>query len=200
MDTHLESVFPLQLNLEDLIFDDHDGRQSWLQVVGLAAEAEAVVVLCEGDPAPFRLPISRPVRVRRRDSSDHMGRVGPSDAEAPEGDFVADYYPGDLDSARAAHAQPQLTPIHSGKGLSEPHYDGVYGGDLDHIMDALGGRPGDRVALEARAAAFLRRMSAPETDEVDDDAESDDSDSVNERMAGLYAGDLGSLLPARKDS
>ncbi|MGB7980548.1 MAG: hypothetical protein WCF36_07120 [Candidatus Nanopelagicales bacterium] len=198
MDTHLDTVFPLQLTLEDLIYDDHDGQQHWSQVVGLAADGDAVMVVCEGDPEPLRLPVSRPVRVRRRDASEHAGAPG----QGEDVDFVADYYPGDLDSAMAAHAQPQLTPVRSRPGLSEPHYDGVYGGDLDHVIAALGGKSkdADRVALEARAAAFLRRMLAPEVEDVDEDAAAEDNDSVNERMAGWYAGDLGSIMPPRKDA
>lgn len=198
MDTHLESVFPLQLTLEDLIYDTHEGQHTWLQVVGLAVDGDGVMVVCEGDPDPLRLPVSRPVRVRRREGADQTGSPG-SQGEA-DAEFVADYYPGDLDSARAAHAQPRLTPIRSSKGPSEPHYDGVYGGDLDHVVAALGSKTGDRVALEARAAAFLRRMRAPDIDEVDDDAAAEDNDSVNEGMAGFYTGDLGSIMPPRKDS
>ncbi len=198
MDTHLDTVFPLQLTLEDLIYDTHEGQHHWLNIVGLAAAGDAVMVVCEGDAEPLRLPVSRPVRVRRRDASEHAG----TPAHGEDADFVADYYPGDLDSAKAAHAQPQLTPVRSGPGPSEPHYDGVYGGDLDHVIAALGGRSkeGDRAALEARAAAFLRRMHAPDIDEVDEDAAADDNESVNERMAGWYAGDLGSIMPPRRDA
>jgi len=190
MDTHLESVFPTQLTLEDLIWDDHDGHHSWCRVVGLAADGEFVIATCEGDGAPVRLPVSRPVRVRHRAAEP----LAEADREAAEDDIISGYYAGDVESAVAAAAQPRPTPVRSVTTAAEPHYDGVYGGDLDHIVDALGTTPADRDARDRRAAAYRRRAAdAAKTAEVDDAAAADANESVDERMAGWYAGDIDAL-------
>ena len=77
----------------------------------------------------------------------------------------------------------------------DPHLVGIYGGDLDHIMDAMGTGPGDQAARSRRAevqrslaeAAAARGEHAPQPGEPETD---EITEAVEARMAGWYAGDV----------
>jgi hypothetical protein len=201
MITDADRILPTQLRLGDAIWDAHPTTATWARVVGLALSGEHVVVTCEGDPQPLRLPAGAPIAVQR--TGLHF--PDPVD-EAGVDERIAGYYAGDVASAGAAVADRTLArqqgtpPRASDQGtralVRDPSLTGIYGGDLDHVMDAVTGHEADPQASARRAAATQQRLagasSAPAAGHADADEDTDEA--VVEHMQGWYAGDLGAVV------
>ena len=69
---------------------------------------------------------------------------------------------------------------------------------VDGAAHVVGGRHLGGPQVDSQQLVFIRHTD--DAEEVDEDAAAEDNDSVNERMAGWYAGDLGSIMPRRRDS
>lgn len=184
MDAYVARILPTQLCLSDAILIGSTDGPRWAAVTGVAREGRDVLVSCEGQPAPMRLVGHVAVRVRRLAEP-----VEPEDESALE-EGIATWYPGDLRAAGSAvlqHAAADERPEGEGSAEEEiSHYSGLYGGDLDHVVDALGGSPGDLSPADLRTEAFRRGAAARRVEAAEPDDEPDDSD---EQMSGPYAGD-----------
>jgi hypothetical protein len=204
MNDDVVRISPARLCLSDALLLESPEGPRWSPVVGLALEGDLVVATCAGHGDPVRLPAHMSIRVRR------SGPVaGEADDESDVEAGMATWYPGDLGAAGSAvveHASVDGRPrtaAGSEADAAMSHYPGLYGGDLDHVVDALGGAPGDLSPADLRAAAFQRSVAArrggpapPEgSDEAVDDDEADAA--VDEQMSGLYTGDLGHLVDGR---
>jgi hypothetical protein len=192
---------PLLLTLEDSIWDDRTDAPGWVRIVGLALDGDHVQVTLDGSPGRvLRLPAVVPI---------HVLRATPVGEEGAVDDQMASWYAGDVDSvgaAMTAHAQPAPPVPGPGRAVPafarDPELVGIYGGDLDHVMDAVGAASPDARARTLRdevtrrslAEAAAHPPARPET--ADPDAE----EAQDERMAGYYGGDLGSVLEHRKKS
>ena len=194
MTVDVDRIPALQLSLADMIWDDHPEQQRWLTVVSLALDVDHVLVTCAGDDQPLRIPVDALVGVRRLIAS-----VPNTSDEAEVHAQISGYYPGDVASASeavAAHADAHLAPQPSGtptRPYPNSHYAGLYGGDLDHVVDAVGGTP-DTQTRDLRHAATQRHLSdAPDASgAAEPTAETDEE--IDERMAGWYAGDIGFVV------
>lgn len=187
---------PLTIQLEDLIWDDRPEAQCWTRVVGLALVGTHVVLSLE-DGGQLELDRVVPVRVRRP--------TGPPDDAGLDDVTIAGLYAGDVGPAGAAvadHARvPRPASAGSRPGVPDFTRDaelvGIYGGDLDHVMDAMGtGHPEERARTlrdeETRKhLADAAAHPAPRPEEVD---EADSEEEQAARMAGWYAGDLGAVV------
>ena len=133
----------------------------WSRVVALTLDDDLVVATCEGHPGPVRLPAHMSIRVRRQIVA---GDACDADDESAVEAGMATWYPGDLGaagSAVVAHASVDGQPRPpAGTDDEMSHYPGLYGGDLDHVVDALGGTPGDLSPADLRTAAFQRSVAA----------------------------------------
>ena len=199
MTVEVDRIPALQLTLADLVWDDHPEQQRWLTVVSLALDVDHVLVTCAGDQQPLRIPVDALVGVRRLVPA--VPQVGDEDELHAR---IAGYYPGDVASATQAvadHTDAHLSPTPSGS-TSQPypnsHYEGLYGGDLDHVVDAVGGTPDEATRdrrLEATRRHLTERRDAPDAEQPT--TESDEE--LDERMSGWYAGDIGFVVDHNKD-
>jgi hypothetical protein len=196
MSVHIDRIPALHLSLSDMIWDDHPTQQRWLGIVGLALDAQHVVVTCEGDEQALRIPVDTLVGVRRVMPVSHTS----DDAEVQA--LIAAAYPGDVATARAAAAahadahgapRPSSTPT---RPYPNSHYEGLYGGDLDHVVDAVGGSP-DSQTRDLRDAATRRHMSDPHDSSGVAEPTAETDEELAERMAGYYAGDIDSIVGRR---
>lgn len=188
------SVFPARLGLGDLLFDPHEGFDAWLPIVALALEAEHVVVHLGSDPEPVALPVGRLVKVQR--ASEEELEVAPGvEVSADKSNF----YAGDIVAARTAARQHTATtpPTPTGDGRpADPYKSAWYPGDLDSVM---GQSEGSAQAGERRRQAMSEKSkSAPRRKVSDQDEVMKESDEVEERMGGWYAGDLDFIIKQHK--
>ncbi len=179
MSVDVDRIPALHLSLADAVFDDHEGLQRWLRVVALAAENGDVLVTCEGDDQVLRFAADALVAARRADVT------GFEVEDVDMNDWISTSYPGDVDSAAAAvvaHARDR-----SGSGAQTPrtapvaHYEGLYGGDLDAIIDALGATPDARTRV-LREAATRRHLTEAQLGSVsgaEASVELDDDDLID---------------------
>jgi hypothetical protein len=192
MTVEADRIPALQISLADMVWDDHPEQQRWLTVVSLALDVDHVLVTCAGDDKPLRIPVDVLVGVRR------FIRSVPQSGDDEMHDQIAGYYPGDVASATeavAAHTDAHLPP-RPASAPTQPypnaHYEGLYGGDLDHVVDAVGGTP-DAQTRDLRHAATKRLSDARDASIVaEPDTETDEE--LDERMAGWYAGDIGYVV------
>lgn len=189
---------PLRITLEDLIWDDRPEAQHWARVVGLALVGSHVLLTLE-DGAQVTLDRVVPVRVRRP--------AGPVDDGGIDESAIAGTYAGDVGSAGVAVADHARVPAASAETrpgvpafTRDPELVGIYGGDLDHVMDAMGtGHPEEpaRTLREEETRKHLADAAAhpPVPPEEVDDAEAEEANAA--RIAGWYAGDLSSVMRER---
>ena len=193
MNIDVDRIPALYLSLADMVWDDHPDQQRWLTVSSLELDVDHVRVTCTGDELPLRIPADALVGVRRIVAS-----VASSGDEAEVQAEIAGFYPGDVASVRAAvaaHAAAHLPPSPSAsptRPYPNSHYEGLYGGDLDHVVDAVGGTP-DAGTRGLRDAATKRHLTDPhESGAAAPTAETDEE--IDERMFGWYAGDIGFVV------
>jgi hypothetical protein len=196
MSQHVDRIPPLELTLADALRITVGQQHRWAPVIGLVLAGEQVVVTCAGLDRALTLPAGVPVVVARS-----------TEAEGDDADVEASmsgWYAGDMDSAGAAakeRANGAPVPLAgsgvvaaAAAGLSrDPSLVGIYGGDLDHIVDAMGAGDPNVAARELRVAAIQRTLAAareehaPQPGEVETD---EITAAVEARMAGWYAGDV----------
>jgi ribosomal protein L12E/L44/L45/RPP1/RPP2 len=84
----------------------------------------------------------------------------------------------------------------------DPELVGIYGGDLDHVMDAVGAPSHDARARTLRDEVTRRNLAeaAAHPPARPEAVDSEGEEAQDERMAGYYAGDLRSVLENRKKS
>jgi hypothetical protein len=187
MDDDVVRILPGRLCLSDSILLGSGDDARWARVVGLALDGHDVLATCAGQPAPVRLAGSVAIRVQR----EH-GEGEPGDDEGLE-HGIATGYPGDLRAAGSAVLQHAAAAGQSQPGGSDAdisHYPGLYGGDLEHVVDALGGTPGDLSPADLRTAAFQRSVAARRAAEAAEADEADDEDSDDDRLSGPYSRDF----------
>ncbi len=194
MNVEVDRIPALHLCLADMVFDDHAGLQRWVPIVGLTLDSEHVLVMCDGDEQPLRIPAGSLVAVRR---PQHPGQHSDEDLH----DRMSGWYPGDVDSASAAVAAHSQAPQQAAAGsLPYPnsHYEGLYGGDLDHVVDAVGGTP-DAETRGRRDAATRRHLTAAiqGSDASSDPAGEDEDSELLGRMGDGYVGDVRHLVDKR---
>ena len=197
MTVDFDRIPALQLSLADMIWDDHPEQQRWLTVVSLALDVDHILVTCAGDDEPLRVPVDALVGVRRL-----VHAVPSAGDEAEVHAQISGYYPGDVASASeavAAHADAHQPPRPTGaptQPYPNSHYEGLYGGDLDHVVDAVGGTP-DAQTRDLRDAATKRHLTEARdaSGAAEPTAESDEE--LDERMSGWYAGDIGFVVDNR---
>lgn len=186
----MDRIAALELCLGDAIPVPGSEPREWTRVVGLALDGGSVVVTGAEDAVTVRL---------RPDAAIPVVRAAalPADLadEVAFDERMFGWYAGDVAAAGAAvaghaadlrtvAARQDPTPGH---GLQRgADLVGIYGGDLDHVVDALGGRD-DAQARAARAQAAQRstaaaRPAAP----VDDDDSDDDAVEAAERVTGAF--------------
>lgn len=197
MTDHVDRIPPVQLTLEDSLRITVAGRTQWAPVLGLVRTGNIVVATCAGLDTALALDAAVPVVVLRSDASAFG-----ADAEVDEA--MSGWYAGDV--AQAGEAVTEHTrfvkegtrPASAGTPATferDPSLVGIYGGDLDHIIDAMGTRPADAEARARRAevqrslaeAAAARDEHAPQPGEQETD---EITEAVEARMAGWYAGDV----------
>jgi hypothetical protein len=196
MTDHVDRIPPVQLTLEDSLRITVEGREQWAPVLGLVRTGDIVVATCAGLDTALALSATVPVVVLRSDQSAYG-----DDGEVYEA--MSGWYAGDVSEVGKAVSEHTRTDgearAPSARRPSnfqrDPSLVGIYGGDLDHIMDAMGAAPADEDARSRRAqvqrtlaeaaaarAAHAPQPGEPETDEI--------TEAVEERMAGWYAGDV----------
>lgn len=197
MNVDVDRIPALQLSLADMVWDDHPEQQRWLTVVALVLDSDHILVTCAGDERPLRIPADARVGVRRI-----VPPVPQAGDEAEVHAQISGYYPGDVASASAAvaaHADAHL-PLHTPVARTQPypnsHYEGLYGGDLDHVVDAVGGTP-DPQTRDLRQAATRRHLTAPHDASSVAEPTAETDEELDERMSGLYSGDVGGLVDTR---
>jgi hypothetical protein len=160
MDDRVSRIPANRLCLGDgLPIESPDGVR-WARVISLGLDDDVVVVHCEGHPDPVRVPGTASIRVRRA--------RGPLGADADEETAleagISTWYPGDLRAAGSAVLQHAFSDRSgdkpSGGDADIHHYPGLYGGDLDHVVTALGGTPDDLSPADLRTEAFQRSAAA----------------------------------------
>lgn len=199
MDADVSRIPATRLCLSDELQLETPEGPRWSRVIGLALDEEHVLAICEGRAEPVRMRVLASIRVRRAQPPVHD-----HEDEAAVESGMATWYPGDLRAAGSAVIQHAAA---DGRGPDRPgpdedtisHYSGLYGGDLDHVVAALGGTPADLSPADLRAAAFQRSVAARRDAPRAGDADEDDAEAVDEQISGLYAGDLGHLVQ-RRDS
>ncbi len=186
----VDRIPALQLSLADAVFDDHQGLQRWLRVVALATDGADVLVTCEGDRERLRFPSDALVAARRA----ALGEQEVEDVDMNE--WISRSYPGDVDSAAmavVAHARDEAD-----SGSQPPatapvaHYEGLYGGDLDAIIDALGGTRDvrTRVLREAATRRHLTEAQLGSVSGAEASVELDDDDLID-TFSDWYVADGG---------
>jgi hypothetical protein len=195
MNDDVVRISPARLCLSDALLLESPEGPRWSPVTALALEGDLVVATCEGQEGPVRLPAHMSIRVRRTSA------VGDADDEAAVEAGMATWYPGDLGAAGSAVVEHASVDggrrPRAGEDAEMSHYPGLYGGDLDHVVDALGGTPGDLSPADLRAAAFQRSVAArrvPVPEEAAHPA-ADEDEAVDAQM--LQTGDLGHPVDGR---
>lgn len=183
-------IRPRRLCLSDAIVVGAGEGARWARVIGLALDGADVVATCEGEPQPVRLAGSVAIRVRR----DASGERDTGDDESVEAG-IATWYPGDLRAAGSAVLQHAAADRGPGAPAAPDddvsHYSGLYGGDLDHVVDALGGAPGDLSPADLRAAAFQLRVAARRAEAAADAEEAEQAeDDADDHLSGPYSRDF----------
>lgn len=194
MSVHIDRIPALHLSLSDMIWDDHPAQQRWLGIIALALDDHHVVVTCEGDDQVLRVPVDVLVSVRRI-----MPAVPQTSDDAEVQALIAAAYPGDVATARAAaaaHADAHAAPRPSAsptRPYPNSHYEGLYGGDLDHVVDAVGGSP-DLQPRDLRDAATRRHLTDAHDASAVAEPTAETDEEIDERMSGWYAGDIGFIV------
>jgi hypothetical protein len=194
MTVDVDRIPALQLSLADMVWDDHPEQQRWLTVVSLALDVDHVLVTCAGDERPLRIPADAFVGVRRL-----VPAVPNAGDEAEVHAQISGFYPGDVALARAAaaaHADAHQPPRPSNSPTQpypNSHYEGLYGGDLDHVVDAVGGTP-DAETRDLRHAATRRHLTDPHDASSVAEPTAETDEEIDERMSGWYAGDIGFIV------
>jgi len=203
MSDHVDRIPALQLTLEDSLRVTVEGRARWAPVLGLTRAGDLVVVTCGGLDRALALSADVPVVVLRSDASAYG-----DDAEVDA--MLSGAYAGDL--AQAGEAVTEHTRLDGRRGAPpaasrpssfarDPELVGIYGGDLDHVVDAIGAGAPDEQARSRRAEvqrtlAAARHEPAPQVGQ----AEADEiTEAVEARMAGWYAGDADYVREHRDD-
>jgi hypothetical protein len=192
MTVDVDRIPALHLSLSDMVWDHHPQQQRWVRIVGLALDDDHVIVTCEGDDQVIGIPAQALVAVRR------PGPLGPPGDDAEVHETMSGWYPGDMASASAAvsaHAQRSAVRPAPTKASPIAHYEGLYGGDLDHIVDAIGGVP-DAETRDLRAAATRRHLAEGQQEPSDGDASETDDDGTD-NQADWYVGDVGYIVDNR---
>jgi hypothetical protein len=196
MSQHVDRIPPLELTLADALRITVGEQHRWAPVIGLVLAGDQVVVTCAGLDRALTLPAGVPVVVSRV-----------IEAPGDDGDVEASmsgWYAGDVDSAGAAAKERASSPAPplrgsgvvaaAAAGLSrDPSLVGIYGGDLDHIVDAMGGGDPNVAARELRVAAIQRTLAAAREEHAPQPGEAETDEitaAVEARMAGWYAGDV----------
>ncbi len=194
MTVDVDRIPALQLSLADMVWDDHPDQQRCLTVVSLVLDGDHILVTCAGDDQALRIPADALVGVRRLvPSVPHAGDEAEVNAQ------IAGYYPGDVASASeavAAHADAHLLPKPTGSPTQpypNSHYEGLYGGDLDHVVDAVGGTP-DAQTRDLRKAATKRHLADAHDESSVAEPTAETDEELDERMSGWYAGDIGFVV------
>jgi hypothetical protein len=202
MNVNVDRVPPLRLTLDDSIRIGDSAHGQWARIVGLAVDGDRVLVTCVNPDVQLRLLPDVRVAVHR------AGAVNDTLEEFGVEERIADYYAGDVDAAGAAVTDHRTDhePIPSSRVAPElprnPDLVGIYGGDLDHIVDALGGTT-DAQARARRDEALQRSLaehaenSNEKAEQPNPDAEAEAEELVAQQMAGWYAGDLGAVVENR---
>lgn len=187
MHVEVDRIPAVQLSLADVVFDHHACQQRWVRIVGLVQDGDDVLVTCEGDEQPLRIPAGALVAARRNPSPS-----GGDEADIQQG--ISEWYPGDVSSANAAVREHARTPTPDPAGTKpypNAHYEGLYGGDLDHVVDAICGTA-DTETRGRRDEAFRRRRSqARREGEARQPAGDEEEGELLGRMGDGYAGDVG---------
>jgi hypothetical protein len=196
MDADVSRIPATRLCLTDeLLLETPEGPR-WSRVIGLALDEEHVLAICDGQADPVRMRALASVRVRR------PGTATPDQEDEAVESGMAAWYPGDLRAAGSAVIQHAAADVRGADGAKPDedaisHYPGLYGGDLDHVVAALGGTPADLSPADLRAAAFQRSVAARRDTPPAGEADDDDTEAVDEQISGTYAGDLGHLVQRR---
>lgn len=204
------NVFPVRLNLDDLLYDVRASR--WLPLVALRLTDTAVLATLQDNPEPLALPKGRLVQVRR---------VVVEEPEVPSDEIYRTWYGGDLAAAAAAHAERNQAPVRAPASAGSDPYahaelssetpevaagdlagpaptpmaetpdpiTGWYAGDLDAVLIE---HAATRAEIEARRQAHMSQKSTsrPRPKGSDQTEVFQASDEVEERMGGWFGGDL----------
>lgn len=169
----------------------------WVAIQGLSRDGDDVVVTCCEGRVQWRVPASSRVAAR-------SGGSGADPTDERDLDVrMAGWYAGDVDAAEHAvedhhHPEPpeparRVAYGHEVPDLQrDPELVGIYGGDLDHVVDALGAAA-DVDARARRQEAYARGMARAHHEEPVEDSQTDED--VEKQISGWYAGDLGSVTP-----
>jgi hypothetical protein len=169
----------------------------WVRVTGLTLAGPDVVVAL-GPDSSVRVPAGHLVRARL------SGALG-DPAEEVE-DHMAEWYAGDVQAAQSAvgaqssEAPPGPTPPRVAFGHPVPELVrdrslvGVFGGDLDAVLDTLGAADADaEQARERRAAVQRDHAGSPAAHEDGSPPDPLPDELVDQELSSIYAGDLGSV-------
>lgn len=193
MNPEVYRVPAVQLSLADAVFDDRAGVERWLRVVALAVDGDDVLVTCQGEAEALRLPSRQYVAARRSGTPEAVAVAEDVDMN----EWMSLSYSGDVASATAAvaaHAKDQPV-VEPEPMLDDPvaHYEGgLYGGDLEAIIDALGGTSDarTRVLREAATRRHLAEAQGPGSSTPGRSADLDDDDLID-TLSEWYVGDGG---------
>lgn len=197
MNVEVDRIPALHLSLSDMVFDDHTGLHRWVRIVGLVHDGDDVVITCDGDDQAIRIAAGTLVAVCRPATGVHHGGD-----DAAIQDSMCACYSGDVDSASAAvaaHAQEAPRPVSDGlRPYPNSNYEGMYGGDLDHVVDAVGGTP-DAQTRGLRDAATRRHLTEVRNGRAlaGGARAGDDQEEPVEHLADWYVGDVGYLIDTR---
>lgn len=158
----------------------------WLGVTAIAFDGPDVVVRVM-DARPIRMPRTAVVRARLRDE-----RVG-EDPGALEIQ-MSGWYAGDLEALQAVAPAAAVTsnaccgahPL-----VRDPSLTGIYGGDLDALVDSFGvATEADQAARSRRTQAEAHVCSAPQSGRP---PKIDDDEVLTHLMSGYDGGDVSAL-------
>ena len=158
----------------------------WLGVTAIAFDGPDVVIRVL-DARPIRMPRTAVVRARLRDD-----RVG-EDPAALEVQ-MSGWYAGDLEALQTVApvgAAPEATCCAAPPLVRDPSLTGIYGGDLDALVDSFG------VATEADQAARTRRSEAEahvcSAHQTGRPPQIEDDEELAHLMSGYDGGDVSAL-------
>lgn len=186
MSVEVDRIPALQLSLAHVVFDDHAGLERWLRVVALSLDGGDVLVTCEGDAEALRLPADALVASRL---------AGPAEIEDVDmNEWVSASYAGDVSSfTSAVVAQTRDRSSRNSRPVTDDpvaHYEGFYGGDLDAIIDALGGTRDARTRVLREAATRRHLTQAQSAGRVPPSPPAGlDDDDLIDTLGDWYVGD-----------
>lgn len=173
----------------------------WVRVTGLTLAGSDVVVAI-GPDSSFRVPAAQPVRARL------SGALADPTEEVEA--HLGQWYAGDLPAAERAvdshdsdstprSARPRVAYGHPVPELvRDRSLVGIFGGDLDAVLDTLGAEDSDTGrARERRAEAQKGQAEGQATHEDGSPPDPLPDELVSEQLASFYGGDL-DALPRRR--